>query len=105
VNASPSPEPPQLGKLRHLSEIVRNRAATARWSLPARLWALAALDAEGYTHSIPAAAVAALKAQNAETDKAADKITRTHQYRVLFRLSAASCPTRTSEVCTINVRI
>jgi hypothetical protein len=37
-------------------------------------WALAGLDAEGYTHSIRAAAVAALKAQNPETDEAADKI-------------------------------
>jgi hypothetical protein len=40
----------------------------------ATLWALAGLDAEGYTHSIRAAAVAALKAQNPETDEAADKI-------------------------------
>jgi hypothetical protein len=40
----------------------------------ATLWALAGLDAEGYTHSIRAAAVAALKAQNPETDEAADNI-------------------------------
>ena len=62
----------------------------------ATLWALAGLDAEGYTHSILVAAVAALKAQNPETDEAGRHKIIAHVRRADVATNGhdtANCPT------------